>query len=375
MSTDSTCPVCERQGLSLNSESCPQCDADLTCFQALDTLSAPPPAEQAEPAKSTAQGSSSNNRFALPALLLFLVIISLFFIFFSLKTRDSFQKLNQRVAELNTDLRTARRSNGPEEQKPEQTSPASGMNMALSKKVSDGNPVSVGENKDKVAVYTVTVEQRSAFAKPELEDQAGLEKNHNEQHGENQRTDTVVAERPDNGQREEPVRESEPTEQVETEAPQVAETAEIKKSPKTELEKNDHLPVAAPESLPTEKWREKTFLYQTKKTDTLWGIAEHFYGDGKYYPVIMEQNPGLVISKINNEETIRLLSDRTVLRNIYKRRTEWRDGLPLWKHKVLAGETRKSIHARFSSPGSSDRVFYSKNQPIVPGRAVRIILR
>jgi hypothetical protein len=126
--------------------------------------------------------------------------------------------------------------------------------------------------------------------------------------------------------------------------------------------------------LPEERWSERTFLYLIKETDTLWDLAEHFYGNGKYYPVIMEQNPGLVISDIHDEEVLRLFNERTVLEDIYKRRIEWRDGLVLWKHKVGAGETRQSIENRFASPGFSGRVFYEKAPDIQPGATVRIIL-
>ncbi|MCI5124833.1 MAG: hypothetical protein D3925_10230 [Candidatus Electrothrix sp. AR5] len=126
--------------------------------------------------------------------------------------------------------------------------------------------------------------------------------------------------------------------------------------------------------LPEERWSERTFLYLVKETDTLWGLAERFYGDGKYYPVIMEQNPGLVISNIDDEESLRFFNERSVLKDIYKRRIEWQDGLVLWKHKVRVGETRKSIEHRFASPGFSGRVFYEETPSIDPGATVRIIL-
>ncbi|MFH0926080.1 MAG: LysM peptidoglycan-binding domain-containing protein [bacterium] len=34
-----TCPVCGKEGLPLDAQQCPQCDADLSCFQALNKLS------------------------------------------------------------------------------------------------------------------------------------------------------------------------------------------------------------------------------------------------------------------------------------------------------------------------------------------------
>ena len=90
--------------------------------------------------------------------------------------------------------------------------------------------------------------------------------------------------------------------------------------------------------------------------------------------MIMEQNKDLVIGDIHDEESLRLFNERSVLKDIYKRRIEWRDGFVLWKHKVRAGETRKSIEDRFASPGFSGRVFYEKAPNIHPGATVRIIL-
>ncbi|MCI5143374.1 MAG: hypothetical protein D3909_16960 [Candidatus Electrothrix sp. ATG1] len=126
--------------------------------------------------------------------------------------------------------------------------------------------------------------------------------------------------------------------------------------------------------MPEKQWSKNTFLYLVKETDTLWGLAERFYGDGKYYPVIMEQNPRLVISDIHDEEGLRFLNDRTLLKDMYQRRIEWRDGLTLWKHQVRAGETRQAIEERFAAPGASGRVLYEKEPDIRPGAIVRVIL-
>lgn len=135
-----------------------------------------------------------------------------------------------------------------------------------------------------------------------------------------------------------------------------------------------HASHASQPLLPEKQWAEKTFLYLVKETDTLWDLAERFYGNGKYYPVIMEQNPRLVISNIHDEESLRLFNDRSALKELYSSRIEWRDGLTLWKHQVQAGETRQSIEKRFASPGDSDRVFYKRKPDISPGAIVRVIL-
>ncbi|MCI5224531.1 MAG: hypothetical protein D3924_18155, partial [Candidatus Electrothrix sp. AR4] len=374
-------PGCGRQGLPPNSESCPQCDADLTCFQALDSLADRTVAEPEEFVKSADRERSSGSRFALFFLLFLLILLLLFFLFFFLKTKDRFQELNQRVTELNMDIRTARRSGGQEEQESRALLPPTGMDAPLSKALPVLAEHQVAAKENNVAVYRVTVEQQLASVASKIEKPGGQE---GKKLSENQADALVTEQSEDRLPEEELPGESvriaesgteEPVARGQTSSkvlPKLAEATElIKKTPDEESESL----VTVLEPLPAEKWSGKAYLYQTKKTDTLWGIAERFYGDGKYYPVIMEQNPHLVISNINDEETIRLLVDRSVLKDIYKRRTEWRDGLLLWKHKVLVGETGRSIFARFAPPGYSDRVFYSKKPLIVPGNAVRVILR
>jgi hypothetical protein len=118
----------------------------------------------------------------------------------------------------------------------------------------------------------------------------------------------------------------------------------------------------------------ETFLYEAQDGESLQDIAERFYGDRRYYPVILDQNPYL-ISNINSGNWMRLFADARSAAALYVRRTVQIDGLLLWKYKVQPGETWRTIYARFFPPRYSGRVFYEKDPMIEPGRTVLIILR
>jgi hypothetical protein len=351
-----------------HSKKCPQCDADLTCFQALDTLAEQQKLSAAEglavPAKMAGKEGRASNRRAVLLLLLLLVLLASIFFFFSLKAKKRLHDLNQRVVALKTDLKRAERKSGHiekvvcvlpasekigsveedtfeeddpliyEEDKVKEKAKKTSFNISKSSNLSES---SKGGGTEKAVVASAAIKGEGAGQGAAVSDSA-------------ESVPIVVAEV--KFKKKELDRSSEDA-PAKAEKPQV-----VKPSP----------------LLPEERWSERTFLYLIKETDTLWDLAERFYGDGKYYPVIMEQNPGLVISNIHDEEILRLFNERTVLEDIYKRRIEWRDGLVLWKHKVGAGETRQSIERRFASPGSSGRVFYEKAPNIHLGATVRIIL-
>jgi nucleoid-associated protein YgaU len=417
MRTGNTCPVCSLQGLPSDIEQCPQCDADLTCFQALETLAANNSADSTENTESSGaaeQHASSDNRAPVFLLLVLLILLSLLFLFFFLRTSNQVQMLDQQVTALKAEMQTAKQADRKEnteqnkaaaicalpvqqpkakekeeweedpdterkeqKQEPKQDEQDDGLAAAAS----SGNGLQKGragqvqqrkQSINKINVITVINLTGPAAevttAKSTAEEttlQAQQKEGPGEPDGKNrQREETASADfgaaeaagAKNAGQR-----------------LKILRTPQFTKQTVPEKKPGAALPMLKPS--PARRWSDSTFLYQTGKGDTVWGIAEHFYGDGKYYPVIMEQNPNLVISKVSKEQIIRLLSDRNALRNFYARRIERRNGLLLWKHEVLAGETRQSIQARFAPPGSSGRVFYAQNPLIAPGSTVKIILQ
>ena len=83
MDAGHSCPVCGRQGLSPNCCNCPQCDADLTCFQALDSLFS----EQ-----KIVPSENHGSRFSLSLFRLRGLILSEFAVFLSVQ--DLFSSLS-----------------------------------------------------------------------------------------------------------------------------------------------------------------------------------------------------------------------------------------------------------------------------------------
>ena len=376
-----TCPVCERPGVPLKSTTCPQCDADLTCFQALDALVAnnlpaviPAARKAAEPAAE--RKDASNTRRAVLLLLLLLALIGAGFFYFFLQTKGRMQELHQQVASLRTDLKLAEQETEPADQI---LCVLPGLEKASIEKEDESfaeyDPLIYEEDGEDAASSGENTKELAASVSSLLEGR-GEEKNKSEEKQREKTKDVLSATGPPQGDIIESASIGET--RAATEAVPIIEPSLRKKRVETLVENSaaeggNVSPVSS--ALPPEKqWTEKTFLYLVKETDTLWDLAEHFYGDGTYYPVIMEQNPRLVISDIHDEESLRLFNDRAPLKELYTSRIERRDGLTLWKHEVQAGETRQAIEKRFASPGASDRVLYEQEPDIFPGAIVRVIL-
>ncbi len=126
-----------------------------------------------------------------------------------------------------------------------------------------------------------------------------------------------------------------------------------------------------------ESSRPGTIYYKIRKTDTLWSIARRFYGDGKYYPLILEENPHLFISDLSAGSDVRLMADPdpAIPAEMYSRKIERKNGMLLWKYVVQPGDTLESIHARFHPPGMYGRLFLNAGRHLIPFETVKIILQ
>ena len=464
-----TCPVCERPGVPVNSASCPQCDADLTCFQALEILAEkklPVPIPVKVPQKK-------KNSFLSPPVLffcLFLIFVGGYFCFYALRAQDHVHELEQQVVALQTNLQVAER----EVEQTKKMVPLLPESEQI--KVAQENPEDSDTSEEDsflISVEDIQLDQATqGAAKDRKEKQGTAQDTKHVAHVEH----VVQTEHPGNTENAEDIQFTVSSATVEednkkevimvasvVDKPQVVPTApgpataqtrttteqKLRKEGQAKVQElaeqkivheivhkivhkiyrgekkagiqasNDAktLPVNVPviemvskkkkppfpavlpavpktaqveqtvaesveasagESLPVlpeKRWSKKTFLYLAKKTDTLWDLAKQFYGDGKYYPVIMELNPDLAFSHIEDDKSVRFFSDRAVLHDMYNHRIEWRQGMMLWKHKVLAGETRQVIERRFTSPQSLGRVLYDKNSLMYPGALIRIILQ
>ncbi|MBI4678870.1 MAG: LysM peptidoglycan-binding domain-containing protein [Elusimicrobia bacterium] len=87
--------------------------------------------------------------------------------------------------------------------------------------------------------------------------------------------------------------------------------------------------------------------YRARAGDTLWRLADRFYGSGRLYPVIIEHNPHLGVYAFEPGSAVRILMDGAQAGKIYKRLRVERDGKILWSYRVSDLDTPDSIARKF----------------------------
>ena len=379
MSQSLSCPVCGRQGLPADCANCPQCDSDLTCFQVLDSLSSSKVALDVPPAQKKA------SRFPWLALLsgtVFVLLLAALAAGWQSKVPGLYRKLTAAaVPETTQDqyphavLHKAgsRLSDGEihidaqirildDRQKQQTACPSSPPALPAADKpaqpeVQQASAPPVESPQAVPAAHAAAVPK--AVTEPEQNDEesGGLES--------------------------QPVELSEPAPKKPADEQQAAAAAPTE-LPVLQGRRKRAVRTRTVSSLreadvksaqPKQKNNKSTLIYQAQNGETVWELAERFYGEGKYYPLVMELNPQILQGSVKGGGKVRLLADRRQAAVLYQRNTEEHDGLLLWKHKVQPGETWQSIYARFFPPKYSGMVFYPGDQNVVPGSTVKIILR
>lgn len=119
---------------------------------------------------------------------------------------------------------------------------------------------------------------------------------------------------------------------------------------------------------PPEFW-----TYYSNGRDTLWFVSEKYYGSGRYYPVLLEHNPGLGIFGIQKGTPIKVLRDIHLVEEIYERIVVREGNKLYWSYKVVEGDTIESIVARFHGKAQRSRAtgLYSG---LRPGHEIKIYL-
>lgn len=119
------------------------------------------------------------------------------------------------------------------------------------------------------------------------------------------------------------------------------------------------------------------FYHQPLKGETLWTIAERYYGSGRFYPVLLEHNPGLGIYYGPGYGAIRVLRNRHQAKEVLDRLIVDRGKHTLFRYRVAKGETWEHLSRRFFGHRSGVAELSALNgerQP-VPGQRVLIPLR
>jgi hypothetical protein len=99
---------------------------------------------------------------------------------------------------------------------------------------------------------------------------------------------------------------------------------------------------------------EDRFLYHLPgKDETLWSIAERYYGNGRFYPVLLEYNPGLGIYFDRGYGRIKILRDRQRAQEVLADVTLTQGNRTLFRYRVMEGDTWERLARRFF--GHTDR--------------------
>jgi len=116
--------------------------------------------------------------------------------------------------------------------------------------------------------------------------------------------------------------------------------------------------------------------YQATQNDTLWGVAERFYGSGLYYPVLLAHNPDLAIYTIGKKDRIAVLKDIAPVRRIYNEITVLQGGNLYWYYFVRPGDTLASVKHKYC-PSQDCIQLPSKigrDSVLQPGKKIKIQL-
>jgi len=85
--------------------------------------------------------------------------------------------------------------------------------------------------------------------------------------------------------------------------------------------------------------------HRLTREDTLWGIAEHYFGAGNLYPIVLALNPGLGV-RFAPGGTIRLPTDRAAAQHQLEELLVKQGGQRLLRYPTVAGDTWQRISLR-----------------------------
>ena len=106
-------------------------------------------------------------------------------------------------------------------------------------------------------------------------------------------------------------------------------------------------PSADENSVPGGTARDDAFLYhEPGKGETLWSIARRYYDSGRFYPVLLEYNPGLGIYFDRCYGRIKILKDRQRAKQVLDEVMTVRGNATLIQYKVMKGDTWERISER-----------------------------
>ena len=118
------------------------------------------------------------------------------------------------------------------------------------------------------------------------------------------------------------------------------------------------------------------WTYHAVADDTLWRIAQTYYGSGYYYPVLLKDNPGLEIYDLKRGVPVRIRKDLEKAEQVYEEITTEDGDKFYYLYVVEKGDTLKSIARKFYGTESAVDRIRRLNPDVTgtPGEVIRIAI-
>lgn len=342
MGPETTCPICRLEHIPQDRETCPQCDADLTCFKALDALAG------AAAAVPTSPSGTGEKRLLLPILAACVAVLAVAGMGLSW----------YRIRIIESRLETQ----------------GSALHQTIETVMPRLDQILAGQDRI-VSLAMEHTENRPTSPLGPPPSAEGIESPSTEPSATNNSVDTPSSPEPlpPNDRLVSPSPESippagSPNAPVET-------TGARPSVPETPAETTPPKPSTSP---PNRDAGEDTAFhtYPATDTDTLWGIARRFYGTGHLYPVLLAHNPDLSVYDIGAKDRIKILKDRKAAKALYRTITRLEGRRLFWLYTARPGDTPAAIQARYCPeraclPPALDM---DENGQIYPGTRIEIAL-
>ena len=142
---------------------------------------------------------------------------------------------------------------------------------------------------------------------------------------------------------------------------------------------SEEVPKATKKETPTtffQRFWPEFFWYKTTDTDTLWDISEHFYGHGRYYPVLMAMNPEVDIFEVKAGQQLKVLKDQGEVIKIYHQFVEKRNQVFYFWYQVREGDIPAGLSRKFYKTEEYYQLIQQVNPgfSLEPGQKIRIFL-
>ncbi|MEW6381394.1 MAG: LysM peptidoglycan-binding domain-containing protein [bacterium] len=313
------CPICEKEQIPMDEQQCPQCNADLTCFQVLDAL--PEHQETAVRAVSP-QGSRRIWWLGLTAVVILLMGLGWMF-YQNFRIVRTLADNQSRLEYVNQTM------------------------LALMKKIESEKAKAPAKEPGKEAA-----QEAMTLGAPSHED--------------------IGRESPDTGKSPEHKAQPEPKAQEAKPVPVPKAVRPVASMPDRTAGRHP-----APRKDRASRPKEAPFFwYEATDQDTLWSIADRFYGRGRYYPVLLAMNPQVSVFEIKGGQRLKVLENPKDAAIVFSRSVERHGSLAFLWYQVQAGDTPETLSRKFFRTDDQYSRIESLNSQLrlEPGQKIKIPL-